>query len=140
MVGKVSGATPRRPANAAPRKGGGGRAAGATFDTVRRLAGALPGAEEGTSYGTPAFRVAGKLFARLREDGESLLVRVDFDERKMLMAAAPEIYFITDHYRDWPSVLVRLAAIDADELRDVLTRSWRRMASKRLLAAFDAQS
>ena len=58
-----------------------------TFETVRQIAQTLPGAEEGTSYGTPAFKVKGKLFARLHQDGESLVVGVDFDERAEMMEA-----------------------------------------------------
>ena len=108
---------------------------GVSLETVRRLASALPGVEEGTSYGTLAFRVQGKLFARLREDGETLAVRADFDERETLMGAAPETFFLTDHYRNYPMVLVRLAKIDAGELGGVLENAWRFSAPKRLLAA-----
>ncbi len=56
-----------------------------TFDTVRQIAQTLPGAEESTSYGTPAFKVKGKLFARQHQDGESLVVGVDFEEREGMM-------------------------------------------------------
>src|SRR2546421_12105596 len=110
---------------------GRGRARGAgpvTFETVRRLALALPGAEEGTSYKTPAFRVGGTLFARLHQDGESLVVKIDPDERRMRMSADPETYFITEHYRNYPMMQVRLANVDVDDLRDLLEQSWRRRA------------
>jgi len=50
-----------------------------TFDTVRQIAQTLPDAEESTSYGTPAFKVKGKLFARQHQDGESLVIGVDFE-------------------------------------------------------------
>ena len=111
-----------------------------TFETVRQLAQALPGTEEGTSYGTPAFRVKGKLFIRLREDGDSLVVRVDHHERELLMAANPKAFFITDHYRDYPMMLVRLSTVRLAELRALLEDSWRRVAPKRLITAHDAQS
>ena len=106
----------------------------ASFETVRKLALALPGVEESTSYGTPAFRVGGKSFARLREDGESLVAKMDFEEREFLMEAEPRIFYITDHYRDYPYVLVRLAAVSPAMLRDVLEQAWRRSAPKRLVA------
>jgi hypothetical protein len=109
----------------------------ATADDVRRLALALPDASEKPCYGTPGFYVRKKLFARIREDGETLVVRVDIGERELLMGAEPDVFFITDHYRDWPSVLVRLAAIGEDELREVLTDSWLRQAPKRLAATLD---
>src|SRR6204780_934543 len=108
-----------------------------TFEEVRRIALSLPNVEEGTSYGTPAFKVAGKLLARLREDGDSLVVGTTFEEREEMMAAEPETYYITDHYLKYPWVLVRLSRVHADALRDLLSRSWRlarrmpRKASKR---------
>jgi hypothetical protein len=77
----------------------------ATFDTVREIALSLPGVEEGTSYGTAAFRVRGKFLARLREDGETLALRIGMDEREVLMRADPEVFFITDHYAGSPAVL-----------------------------------
>lgn len=90
---------------------------GVTYETVRDIARTLPGAEEGVSYGTPAFRVKGKLFTRLREDGATLVIKIDMDERELLMAANPTTFFITDHYRDYPAMLVRLATVHVDELR-----------------------
>lgn len=123
---------------------GGGRRRGhapgsgpVTFETVRGLALALPGAEEGTSYGTPAFRVGGKLFARLHQDGESLVVRIDLDQRRMRMGVDPETHFITDHYHDHPMMLVRLARVDPEDLRELLEESWRLVAPKRWLDAHD---
>jgi len=107
----------------------------ATFDIVCELARALPGAEESTSYGTPAFKVKGKLFARFHQDGESLVISVDFDEREEMMAAAPRKFYITDHYRNYPWMLVRLSEAQPDELRDLLLGSWRRAAPKQMLAA-----
>ena len=107
-----------------------------TYETVRQIALSLPGAEEGTSYGTPACKVNGKLFARLHQDGESLVVGVDFEEREILMRAAPEKFYITDHYLKYPWMLVRLSAVRPDEIRDLLVQSWRRAAPKRLVTAF----
>ena len=86
------------------------------FETVCELARELPGAEESTSYGTPAFKVKGKLFARFHQDGESLVVSVDFDEREEMMKADPEKFYITDHYRNYPWILVRLSKARPDEL------------------------
>ena len=104
----------------------------ATFETVRQIAQTLPGAEEGTSYGTPAFKVKGKLFARQHQDGESLVVGVDFDEREEMMNAAPEKFYITDHYRNYPWMLVRMSKVRPDELRDLLIGPWRRAGPKNL--------
>ncbi|HEX4964613.1 MAG TPA: MmcQ/YjbR family DNA-binding protein [Thermoanaerobaculia bacterium] len=109
-----------------------------TFETVRRLALALPGVEEGTSYGTPAFKVRKKFLVRLREDGETLALRIDFDDREILIAAKPETYYITDHYRGYPAMIVRLATEDEDDLRELLEQSWRQVAPKKAVAEFDA--
>ena len=104
-----------------------------TFATVREIALALSGVEEGTSYGTPAFRVRGKFLARLREDGETLVVKCDYPERDFHMEINPNAFFITDHYRGYPMLLVRLAAVKEDDLRDLLELAWRSLAPKRLL-------
>lgn len=109
-----------------------------TFEMVRRIALTLPKVEAGTSYGTPAFRVGKKFMARLWEDGEVLVVKIGFDEREILMKADPETFFITDHYQGYPSVLVRLAKVDPDALREVLELAWRFNASPRMVAARDA--
>ena len=103
-----------------------------TFAVARQLALALPGVVEGTSYRTPAFRVAGKFFFRLREDGAPLTVRIDFDTREALLQANPRAFFITDHYRGYPAVCVRLSTVRRPELKALLEQSWRCVAPKRL--------
>jgi hypothetical protein len=113
-------------------------AAAVTFETVRHLALALPGAEEGTSYGTPAFKVRGKLFIRLHQSGDSLVVKIDQRERELRMRADPETFHITDHYVNHPLLLVRFASLDQSDLRDLIVESWRRSAPQRLLAEYDA--
>ena len=106
--------------------------------TLRRLALALPAAEEGTSYGTPCWRVRRSFFARLREGGDSVVVKVDPAEGEILLAAEPDVFFVTPHYHGYPTlVLVRLAAIEEDELAEVLAESWRRVAPAKLLRAYD---
>jgi len=101
------------------------------FQMVRKLALALPGAEESTSYGTPAFKVRGRLFARLHQDGESLVVRIDRRERVMRMQADPATYFITDHYLNYPWILVRLASVARDDLGELLKDAWQLVAPPR---------
>ena len=111
-----------------------------TFAVARRLALALPGVVEGTSYGTPAFRIAGRYFFRLREDGESLAIKIDFDTRDALLQANPRAFFITDHYRGWPAMCVRLSTVRQPELKSLLEESWRYVAPKRLAAARSSRS
>ena len=109
----------------------------AAFEDVRRIALALDNVEEGTSYGTPAFKVAGKLLARLHQDGESLVVKIDPAERAMRMKADPETFYITDHYLNYPWILVRISSVDPDDLRDLLEDAWRLTAPKRLVNEYD---
>ena len=92
----------------------------ATFDDVRKIALSLPKVEEATSYGTPAFKLKKKLLMRLKEDGETLVAIVGFDNRDMLMEIDPQTFFSTDHYRGYPTVLVRLKRITKAKLRDVI--------------------
>ena len=101
-----------------------------TFDDARKIALALDRVEEGKSYGTPAFKVRGKLVARLREDGETLVVGMDIDQREQLLAEDPDTYYLTDHYRNYPWILVRLPRVHPDALRDLL-RGAVRMATGR---------
>ena len=103
---------------------------------LREIALALPGVEEGTSYGTPAFRLGKKFLARLWEDGEVLVIRIGIFERDALMNTEPDKYFITPHYAAYPAVLVRLAAVEPEELRDLLVDAWHQQAPKRLAAQF----
>jgi hypothetical protein len=114
------------------------RAAVVSYDTVRDLARRLPGVEEGTSYGTAALKVKGKLLVRLKEDGDTIVLRTDFIERDHLLRTAPKTFYITDHYRDYPAVLVRLPSVAPAQLRELLEDAWRRVAPKKLVAAFDA--
>jgi hypothetical protein len=86
------------------------------FDTVRKIGLALPGVEESTAYGAPALKVHAKLLAcvpshRSAEPG-SLVVRVGFDDRAELLAAAPDVYYVTDHYLNYNAVLVVSLPID----------------------------
>jgi hypothetical protein len=108
-----------------------------TFTDARRMLLALPGVEEKLSYGTPGFRVGGKLIARIKEDGGTLVVGAEFDEREALMAADPDSFFFTDHYRDYDWVLVRLDKVEAKLLAAALENAWRRRAPARLFASQD---
>jgi len=104
-----------------------------TFDTVRKIGLALADVEESTAYGSPALKVRGDLLAciainKSAEPG-SLGVRIDFDQRDALLAEAPKTYYVTDHYVNYPMVLVRLSQIRMDELRDLLNAAWRFVTS-----------
>ena len=104
------------------------------FDTVRKIGLALPGVEESTAYGQPALKIHGKLLAcvpanRSAEPG-SLVVRVDFDDRGELLAADPDVYYVTDHYAGYSAVLVRVSRVNADVLRDLLGMAYKFVTRK----------
>jgi hypothetical protein len=110
-----------------------------TVATVRTLALALPGCEEGTSFGTLAFKVGGRLFARLREEGDVLVVKAGSGHREALIQSRPDVYHVTPHYLNYPYVLVRLATVDEVELDDLLADAWSMVAPKRLVARCTAE-
>jgi hypothetical protein len=109
-----------------------------TEDNVREVALSLPATIEKPSYGTPGFRVRDKMFARIRPEGDVLLVWVSDEAEKLAMIdAEPEKFFTTSHYDGHPTVLVRFDAIEVLELRELLTDSWRLRAPKKLVAELD---
>ena len=99
-----------------------------TFDTVLAIGRTLPDVEASTSWGAPALKVRGKMFAcqaiHKSAEPDSLVVRMDFDQRDEMIAADPETYYLTDHYVGYPCVLVRLARVHRDALRDLLLTGW----------------
>jgi hypothetical protein len=108
----------------------------ATWETVCGFGSELPEVEQSSWYGTPALKVRGKGFARLREDG-ALVVMVDVLEREALMQQDAQTFYITPHYQDYPAMLVNLERVDPQELRELLIESWCRKAPKRLLKAYE---
>lgn len=96
----------------------------ATEADVRELALALPATSEKPSYGTPGFRVRDRLFARIREEGVLVLWRESEEEKEALVEAEPEKFFTTPHYDGYPNVLIRLDAVDREELAELLEESW----------------
>jgi hypothetical protein len=109
-----------------------------TWKQLCKLARALPEVSEDLWYGTPALKVRGKGFVRLKEDGRSVVFMLEtVDEQEMLIENKPRIYFITDHYRGWASVLARLSALGVAEARLRLERAWRVKAPPALVKAFD---
>jgi hypothetical protein len=104
------------------------------FATVRRIALELPGVEQGTMYGSPALKFRGKLLACVptnrAAEPNSLVVCVDFADRNALLAEAPDLYYLPEHYVNYPSVLVRLGRLTPEVLRDLLAMSYRFVSRK----------
>lgn len=107
----------------------------ATEEDVRRIALSLPETTEKPWHNTPGFRVKDKSFLRIRAEAEGGLVVFvsDLGEKEALLTAEPDKFFTTPHYDGYPTVLVDLAAVDVDELRELITESWLQKAPKRVL-------
>lgn len=107
------------------------------FDEVRRMALALPGAVEGMSQGRPTFYVRRTIFARLLEDGESLVLKCNLFERQYLLGDFPDVFYRMDRYPDQPFVLARISPLSPGLLRERLEAAWRIAAPRRLVAELD---
>ena len=106
-----------------------------TFRTVRAIGLKLPGVEESTMYGTPALKLGGRMIAcvashKSAEPG-TLAVRTDLEQRDMLIAEDPDTYYVKDHYRSFPVVLVRLSRVNADAIRDLLAAAHRLVSAEK---------
>jgi hypothetical protein len=139
-IGKIPGARASKSAKAAGRsakqiKTSKKNGSTINFETVRKIGLELPGVEESTAYGSPALKFHGKLLAcvpshRSAEPG-SLVVRIDFDDRAELLAADPDVYYVTDHYLNYTFVLVRLSRVTPDVLRDLLGMAHKFVTTRR---------
>lgn len=110
-----------------------------TWEDVVAAALRLPEVEESTWAGTPSMKVRGRSFCRLRTGPDALVLRVaDMGEREALLQGQPQAFFTTPHYDGHPYVLVRLEAVDPQELAELLEEAWRAMAPKRVVKAYDA--
>ena len=109
---------------------------GVEFEAVRQLMHSFPGIVEGTSWGTPGFRIRGRLLARLQEDDETLMLSAD--DRDLLIESDPDAFYVTQHYQNYPRVLVRLARVRREVLKEVIEKAWRQAASARQIREYDS--
>lgn len=107
------------------------------FDRVRAIALTFSDVKESLTFGSPSLKVNGKYLAQMGQDSTSLILSMEIMERDFWLDAEPDIFFITDHFRDWPGVLIRMDQIDDELLSDLLDKAWRRRAPKKLVKAYD---
>jgi hypothetical protein len=105
------------------------------LEFIRKAVENLPGVTEKLCFETPAFYVGGKLFARLKEDGETLAIHTV--DRDKWIKTDPETFFITDHYLNSKYMLITLGLVQPSVLEMLLTEAWRIRASKKLLRELD---
>ena len=113
----------------------------ASWSDVVAAGASLPGVTESTWYGTPALKVGGKGFCRMKGDGETLVIRVaDLEDKEALLAGDSRVFFTTSHYDGHPFVLVRLGRIGKRMLGELFEDAWRCRAPKKLLTSFRAET
>jgi hypothetical protein len=111
-----------------------------TIKLVRRMALALPGVQEGVCHGTPAFYVRRKLMLRLWENGETLVVKFPKEKRAALIRGNSDVFSVTDHYRNYPAVLVNLQAVNRELLGRMIEGAWRMQASRKQVMEYDRKA
>ena len=104
---------------------------GVTWSTFRRLALERPGVKPATSYGRPALRAHGRLLARVEENGDDLALRLEFADRDVLLELDPDAFYLTEHYRRYPAIVVRLKRLRHDMLARLVQESWRGTAKEK---------
>jgi len=107
------------------------------LEFIRKAVQNLPGVIERPSYNTPGFFAGKKLFARMKEDGETLVVQTY--EREKWMEADPVTFFITDHYLNYDYMLVALKTVSPDDLTKLLITAWCNRATNKLIQEYEAQ-
>jgi len=112
---------------------------GLSYDELKQAALALPEVAESSSYGTPALKVRGKLMVRLKEDLETVVLRTTWEDRERLMTLNPEVFYVTDHYRAHPWVLLRLSTAPRAHVPKWLESAWRLAAPKSLVKKHSPQ-
>jgi hypothetical protein len=109
------------------------------WEQLSKMGCELPEVVQDFWFRTPALKVRGKSFVRLKEDGKSVVFLLEsVEEQEILIEAQKDVYFITDHYKGWPAVLARLAKLRPAECRYRLEQAWRLKAPKKLIREFDA--
>ena len=103
---------------------------GTSWEDVCKVARQLPGVTEGVSYGTPALHVGKRFLARLKEDGETMAIKIGFSDRDVLLELDPSVFYLTDHYRPYSAVLVRLKKAPLELVEQVLEQAWRFQAPR----------
>ncbi len=108
------------------------------WEKVAGIANSLPAVREELLHGTPAFYVDKKFFARLKEDGLTLVVYNN--EREEWIESDPDTFFFTDHYKNYAILLVDLKKVSKTDLQKLVINSWRIRAPKKILKAYDTKS
>jgi hypothetical protein len=105
---------------------------------LRKILLPMPGVTEKPCFGTPAFYVNNKLFSRVREDDETIVVNTT--ERNKWMNADPDTFFITEHYRNYDCMLVNFKKVSPQDVTKLLVTAWYNRATKKLIKEYETQT
>jgi len=110
-----------------------------TFDEVRGLAMAMPEATERLAWeAETTWRVRDKIFAMGTAESGTVSVKATREDQAELVASRPEAYAKSPYVGRFGWVSVALAEVEPDEFAELLVESWRQIAPKRLVAAYDS--
>ncbi len=104
---------------------------------LRTLALDLPETSERETWGEATFRVRDKIFLIMASDEQSASVKASHAEQAALVARDPHIFAVSRYTGRFGWISVRIAAVDPQEMRELVTEAWRRTAPKRLAAGFE---
>ena len=109
-----------------------------TFDEIRAIALSFPEVEEHMVFGGPTFRIKKRFLASTAKiDPDTLCLKLpDALERKFLMETQPDVYYVTEHYENFDSILIRMSAVQSAEFRHLFEKAWLSYAPKKLVKAY----
>ncbi|QGZ94468.1 MmcQ/YjbR family DNA-binding protein [Terricaulis silvestris] len=111
------------------------------WDEFVKIAKELPEVEESTSYGRPAIKVRGKFMAGYNPNEKAFVLRIaNVEEQDFLCEMAPELFYITPHYKGYPALMMRPGKLTKKEARGRLEKAWRLQAPRSVIKAHDSQS
>ena len=109
------------------------------FDRMVRLCreAELPDVTIGTTFEAPALRARDKSFASLKAEN-CMVLNCGHEQKAFLLELAPDTYWVTEHFKHWPGLMVRLDTISDHELRGRLIEAWKQRMTKKQVAAYEA--
>ena len=112
-----------------------------TFDEIKEICLTFPGVAEHTVFGGPTLRVGKRFLACIAKiDHEALVLKLpDANERDFLLATQPDVFYVTDHYADFGSILIRMPQIERELLFELVEQAWMQVAPKKLVKQYQAK-
>jgi hypothetical protein len=98
---------------------------------ARKIALAVTGASEGLYFGKPAIFLGEDYLCRVHDKESAVVLRTgSMEMREVMLEAEPGLFYITDHYKNFPVILARLSALDRKTLKDLIAARILRLEQK----------